>query len=61
MTDLVAKARQGRVNALAGLASNTSRDAAAMGQVIRFRVPNRHESAVFTSSRGKREGQVVFG
>lgn len=53
MTDLIEKARQGRTNALAGLAMGAGKGVFEGAMGARFRSTDRHEKVIFTSLRAR--------
>lgn len=60
MTDLIAKARQGRMNALAGLSQNAGHGAFPGGNSARFRTADRHEKFTFISARARQQGSQAL-
>jgi hypothetical protein len=61
MTDIVEKARQGRVAALAAMTGKSGAVSSSMGAGARFRSAVSHEKVIFFSARSRRNDGAVFG
>jgi hypothetical protein len=61
MTDIIEKARLGRVAALASLSGKPGSAAACVGDGARARAFSGHEKVVFFSSRTRRNQATFFG
>ena len=58
MSELVEKARLGRMNALASLSANARRGSLVLGQDARVSSSARHEVATFSSVRARMAGNI---